>query len=300
MITRVWLPLDEQHLRQVREAAGVDHQELARRCLLSIHQIQELEGTGYGKQFYSEAIKFTAGARVLAALGAQVLSAPEPAPETTLSTVAPDIAAPDLKTHNVAKPSVQLIASPVVLKTASRRLPIFKLLAGVLILASSVVWALYSTGEKAPSSHIAPSAQQTVSPTPVAAIEPVAPAEPPRPSPPPAPIPAATQPVGTTATETDCTSKLKSSAPVVHPRVSAPSKPGTYVYFVAKSATTICVQDGDGKTLPYNLKPGQSRSHYGTPPFKVWHPNATMVQMYYQGWKVTGPSAQEGVTVFQP
>ena len=308
MSTRLWLPADEQHLVQVREAAGVDQLDLARRCLLSIGQIQELEGKGYGKQFYSEAIKFTAGTRVLTALGAQALVAPEPltAQEQDMSTTAVESA----KTTSSAIPLPETAPSskpePIAPHAPSKPLPMLKLLALVLLAVVLIVATLYGTsGKKIQATPTKTPAPQPVQPP----LEPPAPPAS-APSTPPDPVavaapkitPPAVNPAPAAAapTEFDCSNKFNTTKQVVYQPQTPPSKPGNYVYFVARSPSPVCVLDGSGKVFLYNLKPGQNKSHFGTPPFKVWHPDATMVVMYYRGWRVTGQAAQAGVTVLRP
>lgn len=325
MSTRLWLTADEQHLVQVREAAGIDQQELSRRCLLSISQLQELEGKSHGKQFYSEAIKYTAGTRVLIALGAQ----PLPSPEPLISDEPETHSAAEIQANNTPQESDRSEAVPTLTPhsigsdTSRKTLPLLKPLALILTAAALIVVGLYGTsGKKIQATPIKTPAQQPVPqpvpvpteaqpsliPAPAASAPAVAtnitpPAPKTAPAPAPAPAMATPAPTPTTATapsEFDCTSKFKTSKQVVYQPQTPPSKPGNYVYFVARSATQVCVLDGGGKVLLYNLKPGQNRSHFGTPPFKVWHPDATMVVMYYKGWRVTGQAAQAGVTVLQP
>lgn len=286
MIKRAWRPSDELHLRQVREAAGVDHQALSRRCLLSVSQIQELEGQGNGDQFYSEAIKFTAGSRVLSALGAQPLPAPGPSPTEAAEKPA-EFRAVSLPVQTTASSSDAHKArhKPIELPSVNASHTRRKWLFAVVVLVSGTVTLLYSTtGKQAPAAP----ARTVVPPAPVA--------QPASTAPPVAPNPEPTR----MTPDAECANKLSSTSSVAYPRPPVPSKPGNYVHFVPKAVTTVCVLDGNGKVRPYNLKPGQTHSHFGTPPFKIWHPDATIVQMYYLGWKVTGPSAQEGVTVFQP
>jgi len=304
MSTRLWLPADEQHLVQVREAAGVDHQDLARRCLLSIGQIQELEGKGYGNQFYSEAIKFTAGCRVLTALGAQPLDAPEPLAEQEQDMPTTPEAVATTTRHPIPKAATNLTSKPIAPHAPGKPLPMLKLFALVLLAVVLIMAALYGTSSKkiqvTPTKTPAP---QPVQPPPLA--QPVLPAAAPA-----APAAVATAkitppavkptPAAAAPTEFDCSNKFNTTKQVVYQPQTPPSKPGNYVYFVARSPSQVCVLDGSGKILLYNLKPGQNRSHFGTPPFKVWHPDATTVVMYYRGWRVTGQAAQAGVTVLTP
>ncbi len=284
MSTRVWLPADEQHLRQVREAAGIDHIELSRRCLLSKLQVQELEGSGQSGQFYSESIKFTAGVRVLKALGAQPLAAPEPPPTEML----------------LAKPSaepVQTIPERVSPNhdVQKKKTPLLPWQCGVgiklafLAAAALVGFYVYNVDTTHPAPASPSPAQQTEEPLPPPATQ--------------APAPVSSPTKATTPEHSEavvCGTALQSTTPVRFSPPAHVSKPGNYVHFVAKRPTTVCVEDAQGRVTTLELSKGETKSVYGPPPLKVWHSNATIVQMYYQGLKVSGRAAKAGVTFFQP
>lgn len=279
MSTRVWLALDEQHLKQVREASGMDVHDLSRRCLLSVSQIQALEGLGDGKQFYSEAIKFTAGTKALAALGAKPLAPPEPPPAKVM----------------MAKPSAESgQVQPQAPSPSSPQLKGFWIKVSLLALAF-IIAALVYVARDGVSSDTPPAAPQQ----PVASLVQSAPA---------APAPKVAEPKPAVTPEAkapesepfDCAQMLNSGKTQVFTRASAPIKPGNYVHFVAKRPTTVCVEDAQGRVTTLELSKGETKSVYGSPPLKVWHPNATIVQMYYQGLKVSGRTAKAGVTLFQP
>jgi hypothetical protein len=279
MSTRVWLALDEQHLKQVREASGMDVHDLSRRCLLSVNQIQALEGQGNGKQFYSEAIKFAAGTKALAALGAKPLEPPEPPPAVIM----------------MAKPSAESEqAQPKAPSPYAPRLKGYWIKVSLLALAF-IIAALVYVGRDGVSSDTPPAAPQ----------QPLAPQAQPAPQ---APAPEIAAPKRADKPEIkaperepfDCAQMLKSDKTQVFKRPLAPIKPGNYVHFAAKRPTTVCVEDAQGRVTTLELSKGEAKSVYGSPPFKVWHPNATIVQMYYQGLKVSGRTAKAGVTLFQP
>jgi hypothetical protein len=279
MNTRVWLPRDEQHLKQVREASDMDVHQLSRRCLLSVSQIQALEGLGDGKQFYSEAIKFAAGTKALAALGAKPLAPPAPPPAKIM----------------MAKPSAESgQLQPKAPPPSATRLK--KHWTMILVLALAVIVAvLFYVGQDGVNSK-----------APTAAMRQPMPSQ--EQSAPQAPATEATGPKRAEKPEAkaqegepfDCAQLLKSGKTLVFTRPLAPIKPGNYVHFVAKRSTAVCVEDVQGRVTALELSKGEAKSVYGSPPLKVWHPNATIVQMYYQGLKVSGRSAKAGVTLFQP
>lgn len=68
-----WLPKHAELLRTLRIEQGIDAYVLAHSCALSSRQLQELEEGGLSS-FYSEAIKYHTGMKVLRKLG---IEAPE-------------------------------------------------------------------------------------------------------------------------------------------------------------------------------------------------------------------------------
>jgi len=279
MSTRLWLTADEQHLVQVREAAGVDQQELSRRCLLSISQLQELEGKSHCKQFYSEAIKFAAGTKALSALGAKPLAPPAPPPAKIM------MAKPSAESGQMQPKAPSPSAARLKRHWAMILLPALAVTAAVLFYVDQD-----GVNSKAPTAAMrqpmlsqeqsAPQAPATEAAAPKRAEKPEAKAQEGEPF--------------------DCAQLIKSGKTQVFTRPLAPIKPGNYVHFVAKRPTAVCVEDVQGRVTALELSKGEAKSVYGSPPFKVWHPNATIVQMYYQGLKVSGRSAKAGVTLFQP
>lgn len=287
MTSRVWLPSDAQFLAQLREAAGMDAHELSRRCLLSLGQIQALEGQGNGKQFYSEAIKFTAGTKALAVLGAKPLTPHDPPTAEVL------LAKPSAEDRSVAEPVGTVNGRAP--HSTPRSVPRMKgrwvrALMLVLVLVGAVVFYAArndSSSGAAPGPQQQPLASQAQPPTQAPAPEMAAPKS-------------ADKTEAQSAGAVDCTQALQADKAHAFTWPSASINPGNYVHFVAKRQATLCTEDAQGKVTQLVLNKDEAISVYGNPPFKVWHPDATIVQMYYQGWKVAGRAAQAGVTVFQP
>lgn len=76
---QVWNPTDAHRLQQLRLSQGLDTFAVAQRCAISERQLQELEGVGDGG-FYSEAIKYQTGLKLLRALGDESLPGAQSAP----------------------------------------------------------------------------------------------------------------------------------------------------------------------------------------------------------------------------
>jgi transcriptional regulator with XRE-family HTH domain len=71
MSTQVWLPKDAEQLKELREAAQTDISILARMYSLSITQIKQLEDGGESS-FYSPAIKYATGRKLLMHFGVDI------------------------------------------------------------------------------------------------------------------------------------------------------------------------------------------------------------------------------------
>ena len=71
MSIQVWSPKDAQQLKELREAAQIDISILARMYSLSITQIKQLEDGGESS-FYSPAIKYATGRKLLMHFGVDI------------------------------------------------------------------------------------------------------------------------------------------------------------------------------------------------------------------------------------
>lgn len=78
----IWQSTDAHRLRQLRLAQGLDTFAVAHRCAISERQLLELEGSGEGS-FYSEAIKYQTGFKLLRFLGNDI---PEAAAQRSTPT----------------------------------------------------------------------------------------------------------------------------------------------------------------------------------------------------------------------
>lgn len=80
----LWQPSDAHRMRELRLAQGIDTFTLANRCAISERQVQELEGMGDGG-FYSEAIKYQTGLKLLRYLGDDTAIGTEPSQAVRVS-----------------------------------------------------------------------------------------------------------------------------------------------------------------------------------------------------------------------
>ncbi|MEY2804536.1 MAG: hypothetical protein RL657_1872, partial [Pseudomonadota bacterium] len=126
MPTSNWSPDHAAQLKRLRLAAGMDPILFAKRHLISPKQLKQLEEGG-DSAFYSPAIKFNIGRKLVVSLGEDLTQSqptaapddsPDPAPTltTTPSGVSPSIAQPFLEevqsSEPSAKPAVTLNEAP--------------------------------------------------------------------------------------------------------------------------------------------------------------------------------------------
>ena len=295
---------DAAHLKNLREAAGLDMHALAAKSNLSVAQIRQLEEGGE-TLFYSPQIKQQAMRRVIRLL------------ETPESPDAQEPVQPERSHHtgtqvidNIIRLSEQNLKSHLV--TSAVRRPgaspakMFLLAAVVLVLLGLMAWqfqrhesqALYSEWVEPvtanvlaqpeqvapPSAAVAVTTEQ-VQPPVVEAVQAVTPPPPPVPEKPvdPAPVPVA---AAETTANKDCqqfTAEPVAIATTIH------NKPGNYVHLFSNKALQVCVDDGKNKRTVVKLSPGVGRSVVGVSPWTLSSNDLKSVQIYFQGGKVLLP-----------
>lgn len=134
---------------------------------------------------------------------------------------------------------------------------------------------------------------QEVVPEPAPAV---APAEP-VPEAKPVAAPAAVAEVAPAVVLAECPT---ADASPINYKPEAPKKTGDMVYVQAKTAQTICVVDGSGKTQNKVLEPGIGVSVFGKPPLKVLTSGLNQVDMYYQGAKVRLGTTSNKTVILEP
>ena len=315
-VNSVYQTCDAAYLRQLREQAGMEVSTLAKTACMSLAQVRELEqGTETGV-FYSVSIRRQAYKRLLMILGAEPPMA-EPI----------DVPLPDRQEHQEQLQNLDQIAamsrlpsmvqSPwVPLQVLMQRVSEHKqVLAAAALLALSTgllmrYWpqggtatVMSSVTEVASAATVAADAsasvvktaltQSTASqtiPSVVAkpSVESFVSAE---------GASVASKPVVAPVVKVSATGPAVVSAhcafstdtlPQVSPMTA--SKPGRYVHFVSGASVDLCVVDGSKQVTTLTLKPGESRSVYGTSPWQVSSASLGKVQIFFQGWRVSLPS----------
>jgi len=262
MTKQVWLPADGDLLKKLREEAQVEITTFARMYSLSVYQIKQLEEGG-NSAFYSSAIKFTTGRKLLMHFGADVQSF-ESVPEQKQSL---EMEIPQEKlnsTKNNLNTAVKIrFLSPyrMLLTTIFIFLICFY---GYLIFKGE--------GEKEPVTPI----EATTIPTEEKNVEFKSINS---------TVSISTESVQINPIECDWSEE----PPVVF--VNQPSKPGDYIHVIANTERSICLRDATNKIHTLQLKGFESQTIRGKAPFELFSNGLNEFKIFYQGSLLKLPNA---------
>lgn len=326
---------DAAYLRQLHEASGMDETQLARIACLSVAQVRQLIAGG-DSLFYSTAVKRQAYKRLLLILGAPppsqvqdgvVVHHDATPPRQTIDDI---VALSERHQYLEHRPVVDFLRD-LRLRIVQHRQP----LAALAMLCAAVVllvlnWpladeslahvesvehqaaktsstkpdaakgeapaaakssdaSLASSSSSSSGSSAAPVSESASAATsaPVAAAAAVASTVVSALTPTPAPI---------AVTATKACAYRSDKLPEVVPSVA--TKEARYVYLVSPVVTDVCVVDGARQATLVNLRPGEGRSVYGTPPWQVSGAELSKLQIFFQGWRVALPQESAlGITL---
>jgi transcriptional regulator with XRE-family HTH domain len=269
-------------LESLRKRAGMDRATLARRNMLSVLQVEQLE-TGGNSGFYNSEIKFSTGKKLLQFFG-----------HTLQIEVAAEVASSISNT-----PSPPLEVTPQ--QTAAAK-PAFKIsgLVGALMVMA-VLMAVFFLVQQSSNSVSKPSTEATIQAT---QPEPKQEAVLATPSPAPAPAPLADGDKQllpalpeTEKKEAPSKSQALNAACAWEPtdteiQPTSARKKGEYVHVLALDNVSLCIMDGNQRVASLSLAPGQERSIYGPGPFKVYSQQLPLVKIYFQGQAIKLPSPE--------
>jgi Helix-turn-helix domain len=310
---------DPQYLRQLREAAGLDHLALARTACLSVAQVRQLETEDSDSLFYSDAIKRQAYKRLLMILGAeppmvevpQELRDPAKVAQAHLNTLDQIVA---MSHQPVINRSTFDVLTTGLEKVKEHQ----QVMAALLLLGGAIglfVWnGLQNSAELSPASNASVSAAAVeVAPEPVtvasaplltSSVPVAAPVDTPAAS---APAAVAVSPAASMPAIAMPTAPLASAAALgsvtalkvggcaysndAMPQVTSlfAKKEGRYVYFVSTVDTEVCVVDGNKQATLLQLKTGENRSVYGVSPWQLSGVGLQKAQIYFQGGRISLP-----------
>lgn len=308
---------DAEHLKHLRQAAGLNIAQLAALANLSAGQMRQLEEGG-DSLFYSPQIKAQSMRRVIRLLENPIsvssttkVVVEEPAPRTTASVI-----------DDIIRLSEKNLSGHVVTSKVRRpsrmggMLSVFSLLAVVLFIffgwqtsqdvpVSKFTEWVTPSGLSASLEQLATSTATAASPEQetVAAPQTQSSAGNPDPMPPASavakldnaassvnalPVEVAKPETPKAATDNrDCTSIRAEPTTVSAHSVS---KPGSYVYLQASQPVQLCVDDGKLNRTVLNLNSGSGRSVHGSPPWTISSHGLSSVTIYFQGSKLTLPA----------
>jgi len=310
---------------KARESLGLSTKELSGMACLSVRQIEQIEN-GEMSSFYGAQIKLTAAKKVAGLLklnGEEAFDFGEKPPlvklasekeveqavEKTEIVSAPEKISKPQKVEETPKASaktpepIRYLEGGKAAAQSNPKKKLFVLLGFVAVLVFSIV-NLRPLFFPAPHKEeiVVVEAVQEVQPAtaPIEEAKPASPAQAPTPS---AEI-AAPIAIATTAAAVSNECPATDSVPLSY-KPEAPKKAADLVYMQSKTAQTVCVIDGTGKTQNKMLEPGVGASIYGKPPFKVATLGLNQVDLYFQGAKVrTGSAGKtiilEAAEIIQP
>lgn len=302
---------DAEHLKALREAAGLNMAQLAAMANLSVGQMRQLEEGGESL-FYSPQIKSQSLRRVI-----RLLENPLPSgTPTKVVAEEPAARAPGNVIDDIIRLSEKNLSGHVVTSAVRRPQRVGGLFASMVMLGLGVLGFIgWKSNQDIPieklSEWVTPHALPTQTddkataalPAPVAAQElkteevktapvqdtvstTVQPATPPKVE----PVAPPSTPLAQTATsdKQPCAGANTEATSVVPHSVS---KPGSYVYLQATKSVQLCVDDGKKNRTVLHLEPGVGRSVHGSPPWVISSNALSSVNIYFQGSKLMLPDA---------
>lgn len=309
---------DPQYLRQLREAAGMDHAVLARTACLSVAQVRHLETENSDGLFYSDAIKRQAYKRLLMILGAEPPTIEVPHELRDAGKVADaHLNTLDQIVAMSHQPAINRSSSDVLVAGLEKIKQHRQVVGALLLLIGSValfVWnGMQSGADNATEASNLPVSQSSaaVSTVAVAASSlPVTLASAPSVAASMSVIAASAAPVVASSAvpvavaPTSTPASAAAIGSVVAPKAGAcadsseampqitslfAQKEGRYVYFESAAAMEVCVVDGNKQATLLQLKAGDKRSVYGVAPWQVSGAALQKAQIYFQGGRITLP-----------
>ena len=268
-----WTDTDATHLREAREAAGLDLHTLARINSLSNAQLLELEQGGES-YFYSAPIKYSVGKKLLNFF--EVRTEFERLKDESEAQSNSD----SLVVEAFLEESVQHLQSTnsVSESKTSKLLLILIILVAICLAVVFVNYPNYKANndlDKKPSTtqfsqieKLNESNNQFSATQPIAVTEPVV----------------QTSKIELAANECIWSQNI--------PNLSAqnPSKDGNYVYLVATKEVVVCIKDKTNKVSIVNLKANEPQNIAGVSPFTLQSKDLDSLNIFYQGSKVQLPS----------
>ena len=275
------MPEDALQLNSLRERAGIDITQLAKRHSLSVHQLRQLEEGG-DDRFYSAAIKLQVGRKLLHALGGDLADLAPEADALATTEVESSVKPQPLHASTAVKDATA--SSGVPKARLSWWVPVLGVVLMVLVWAGWQQWMPQAKLSTLPSNDrtaqvFAPQAQHAAQGESTALpIEPLV-----------APADASSEQANALSSElAAATPDCAFGSDPKRVSVFEPRRPGNYVYFEAQQAVSICVRDAEQQVTTLDLPAGRGRTVRGSAPFEVLSDHFEGMRIFYQG-KLVAP-----------
>jgi transcriptional regulator with XRE-family HTH domain len=259
-------------LERLRTSAGLDRATLARRNMLSVLQVQQLEKGG-DSGFYNSDIKFSTGKKLLQFLGHTLQVEVKVEIEAEVASSVSNTPSPTLKVAH---------------EQAAAAKPAFKISGlGGALMVMAILMAVFFLVQQSSNSVGKPSTEASIQATqpepkaePATETKPETKAEPKQE---PSPAPQSTESLNTSCAWEPTDTEIQPTTA---------RKKGEYVHVVALDNVRLCIMDGNQRVASLSLTPGQERSIYGPGPFKVYSQQLPLVKIYFQGLAIKLPSPE--------
>jgi hypothetical protein len=263
-------------LESLRTSAGMDRATLARRNMLSVVQVEQLEAGG-DSGFYNSEIKFSTGKKLLQFFGHTLQVEVKVEIEAEVASSVSNTPSPPLKVPH---------------EQAAHAKPAFKISGlGGALMVMAILMAVFFLVQQSSNSVSKPSTEASIQATQPESkpetktqtkTEP-APEAKPEPKQEPSPAPQSTEALNTSCAWEPTDTEIQPSNA---------RKKGEYVHVVALDNVRLCIMDGNQRVASLSLTPGQERSIYGPGPFKVYSQQLPLVKIYFQGLAIKLPSPE--------
>jgi transcriptional regulator with XRE-family HTH domain len=263
-------------LERLRTSAGLDRATLARRNMLSVLQVQQLEKGGESG-FYNSDIKFSTGKKLLQFLGHTLQVEVKVEVEAEVASSVSNTPSPPLKVPH---------------EQAAHAKPAFKISGlGGALMVMAILMAVFFLVQQSSNSVSKPSTEASIQATQPEPKPESKPETKPEPAPEAKPEPKQELPPAPQSTESLNTScAWEPTDTEIQPATAR--KKGEYVHVVALDNVRLCIMDGNQRVASLSLTPGQERSIYGPGPFKVYSQQLPLVKIYFQGLAIKLPSPE--------
>lgn len=282
--SKIWCPQNAALLKQLREDAGFDQLTLATLHAISINQLKQLEEGG-DKAFYSPAIKFDTGKKILAYFGRDTVQKKLDDDDLALSDESKDLVniANSSSVKKIEFSSKKFEIKEITQAIEEQKRYSYKLLGFLFFFISLISWFVYSRNADINIPPLRNEDSASVQKASVS-IQPIAKDE---------PIKAETEFLKDKSFDEKKALverfQCKWDNEPTKLTVNLPSKPGNYLHLTATETSNACVLDADKQLTVLRLTAQEGRTIKGRQPFQVYSPDLTSLKIFYQGSLVKLP-----------